>query len=326
MIGPLKRGPRFGNLDGLQIPPEKWIRRVLRWRLNRRSEPIFPDATDAPAAPWPKATEHIVPRADGTRVTWLGHATTYVEHRGHALITDPIFGPVAFGKPRLAPAPVALAHIPRLDGVLISHNHLDHCDLPSIRGLRTRFPAVPIVVPQGLAGWMEKKVGPPVVELAWWESTTLGPFEVVFTPAQHWSTRVGLDVCQSHWGGYLMKTPTHGVFFAGDTGLGPHFEAISARFDVDIALLPIGAYAPRWFMREQHMNPEDAIAAAETLDAHLIPIHWGTYRLTDEPLDEPPRWAQRAAAEREVETTILRPGGSWTPAAVCGKWTCADIA
>lgn len=316
---PPKRS-RFGNLDGLRIPPDKWVRRIVRWRLGKPYRPQFDDLSNRPASPWPDAAAHMAKVPDGTRVTWLGHATNYVEHGPHALITDPTFGTLAFRKKRLAPAPVPAAKIPRLDGILISHNHFDHCDLDSIRALRRRFPDAPIVVPQGLAVWMRSKLGAPVVELPWWESLEIGPFRVHATPAQHWSTRAGFDICQSHWMGVLIKTPSHGVFFAGDTGFGPHFEAIAQRLQVDVALLPVGAYAPRWFMRDQHMNPEDAVAAAEILGACLLPIHWGTYGLADEPHDEPPRWTDALAREAGISHVLLRPGGAWSEAEIVGRW------
>lgn len=318
--------PRFGNLDGVRIPPEKWARRIMKWRLGKRYEPVYDDFTNAPATPWAGTRAHLESVPDGTRVTWLGHATNYVEHGAHAVITDPTFGTLAFLKQRLAPAPLPAHELPRLDGILISHNHFDHCDLRSIRSLRARFPDAPIVVPEGLAPWMRSKVGSPVVELPWWETLTLGPFRIHATPAQHWSTRAGLDICQSHWMGILMETPSHGVFFAGDTGFGPHFEAIAARLKVDVALLPVGAYAPRWFMRDQHMNPEDAVAAARILGAHLIPIHWGTYGLADEPHDEPPRWTEQLAHEAQVPLSVLRPGGAWSVDEVVGLWQHASPA
>ncbi|MCB9527251.1 MAG: MBL fold metallo-hydrolase [Myxococcales bacterium] len=312
---------RYVNLDGSAIPPSGSLRRVLRWKLGRtRDARVFDGALDAPAAP-------VTP--DGARladpppvqVTWLGHATALIQLDGRAVLTDPLFGAAGFGfVRRLAPPPLAPEALPRIDAVVVSHNHYDHCDLPSLRAVRRLHPAAVVVVPAGLGGWMRQKLGDPVVELGWWAHTALDGIELHAVPAHHWSTRGPGDIRRSHWCGFVARGGSASVYFAGDTGAGPHFAAIAARMVIDVALLPIGAYAPRWFMRDQHMNPEDAVAAAQTLGAHLLPIHWGTYRLTDEPLDEPPRWAMALAAEAGVPMTVLAPGGRWTPAEHAGAW------
>lgn len=319
-----RRGLRYQNLDGLRVPPRDVARRMVRWRLFDRASPELLDATDLPAQP-------IAPDLGSLRapppiqLTWLGHATALIQIDGVTLVTDPVFAGIAPLKVvrRLAPAPLALADLPPLDAILVSHNHYDHCDLPSLRALRRANPGAVILVPSGLDAWMRRRVGGPVAPLRWWTHEALGAVRIHAVPAQHWSTRGPGDQCRSHWCGFVVEGPSGSAYFAGDTGFGPHFDAIAERHpSIDAGLIPIGAYAPRWFMVDQHMGPQEAASAARILRTRLVAIHWGTYRLTDEPLDEPPRLARRAAADEGVELTLLHPGGAWRPDGVFGEWTC----
>jgi L-ascorbate metabolism protein UlaG (beta-lactamase superfamily) len=145
---------------------------------------------------------------------------------------------------------------------------------------------------------------------------------VTSLPAQHWSIRGPLDRHQSHWGGYHAAGASGSTLFSGDTGFGPHFAHIAERLQpVDVACLPVGAYSPRWFMQRQHMGPQEAVEAARILGARvLLPVHWGTYRLTDEPLDEPPRLTMAAAAQVGLDVCPLHPGGRYTRAGRHGLW------
>lgn len=230
---------------------------------------------------------------------------------GLNLLTDPIFStrasPVPFAGPRRAQPPgVALTELPSIDAVLVSHNHYDHLDLPSCRALAAQPGGGPLfVVPLGLADWFRRRGIARVVELDWWQHTPLDGVEITLVPAQHWSARGLNDRLKTLWGGFAVCAPDCQLFFAGDTGYSRDFADIRARFaprqrdgGFDIALLPIGAYEPRWFMAPQHVNVEEALNIHADLGAkRSLGVHWGTFELTDESLDEPPRQlrAQRAA-------------------------------
>jgi N-acyl-phosphatidylethanolamine-hydrolysing phospholipase D len=239
-------------------------------------------------------------------VTWIGHATVLVQLGGLNVLTDPIFSnrasPLSFLGPARAQKPGLWPHeLPRIDLVVISHNHYDHLDADSVKMLAAQSGGPPLfVVPLGLKRWFEDVGISSVVELDWWQSHKLGAVEVVLTPVQHWSGRSLGDRMHTLWGGYALFAPQLHVFFAGDTGYSRDFADIRARFaerqgaaqggGFDVALLPIGAYEPRWFMREQHVNAEEAVRIHLDLGAKAsLGIHWGTFELTDESLDEPPR-------------------------------------
>jgi N-acyl-phosphatidylethanolamine-hydrolysing phospholipase D len=185
--------------------------------------------------------------------------------------------------------------------VVISHNHYDHLDAESVKLLAAQEGGAPLfLVPLGLKRWFADLGIANVVELDWWQSHKLGEVEIVLTPVQHWSGRGLGDRMHTLWGGYALFAPNLHVYFAGDTGYSKDFADIRARFAArqgapqgggfDLALLPIGSYEPRWFMREQHVNPEEAVRIHLDLGAKAsLGIHWGTFELTDESLDEPPR-------------------------------------
>jgi N-acyl-phosphatidylethanolamine-hydrolysing phospholipase D len=250
-------------------------------------------------------------------VTWIGHATVLVQLGGLNVLTDPIFSnrasPLSFLGPARVQKPGLWPHeLPRIDLVVVSHNHYDHLDQASVKLLAQQSGGPPLfVVPLGLKKWFAGEGINHVVELDWWQSHTLGDVEVVLTPVQHWSGRSLGDRMQTLWGGYAFFTPQLQVFFAGDTGYSKDFADIRARFadrqlpaaggGFDIALLPIGAYEPRWFMQEQHINPEEAVRIHLDLGAKLsLGIHWGAFELTDESLDEPPRALAQARQSLNV--------------------------
>ena len=252
-------------------------------------------------------------------VTWIGHATTLVQSGGLNILTDPVVSerasPVAFLGPRRAQPPgIALADLPPIDVVVVSHNHYDHLDRASVAQLHARGAGRTLfLVPLGLKRWFADLGITSVVELDWWEVHRHRGVEFRLVPVQHWSARGLHDRNRTLWGGWVVHAPDLRWYFSGDTGYSRYFGDTRERTGpVDLALLAIGAYQPRWFMREQHMDPAEAVQAHRDLGAaRSIGIHWGTFALTDESLDQPPRdlaAARQAAGLGESEFSVLAIG------------------
>lgn len=292
-------GERFFNPDGVQAPsfsslPKWWWQRLVlgqgeRWPANLPPS-VIPNLPSA------------IP-AGQIAATFIGHATFLLQFPGLNLLTDPIFSdrasPVSWAGPkRVRPPALSLAQLPRIDVVLLSHNHYDHLDLPSLRRIsREKRPL--IVTTLGNKTWLEKRGIGNVVELDWWQAHRFSPaLEFVCTPAHHFAARWPWDRCQTLWGGFMIKASDGLVFFSGDTGWGSHFAEIRERLGApDLALLPIGAYEPRWFMAPVHMNPAEAVRAHLALGSRQsIGMHFGTFELTDEGIDAP--FHDLAAARR----------------------------
>lgn len=261
-----------------------------------------------------KAWTSLVPRTGGARwvpydreairhnpsITWIGHSTFLVRMEGVTFLTDPVFSwrasPVSFAGPRRQQPPgVPLAELPQIDFVTVSHDHYDHADLPTWRELARR--GVLFVVPLGM-GDLVYSVGGRFVALDWWQSVDIGNVRVHCVPAQHFSGRGLTDHYRRLWAGWVVEGEHRRFFHAGDTGYFPGFEEIGRRLGpIDLAAVPIGAYDPPSIMRFVHTNPEEALRAGRDLRAHrVVAMHWGTFDLTDEPLDEPPRRFRAAAA------------------------------
>ena len=259
----------------------------------------------APRVPYDRAA-----MLENPSLTWIGHSTLLVRMDGVTFLTDPIFSerasPVSFAGPkRLVPPGVPLDALPPIDFVTLSHDHYDHTDLASIEALArhgTRFVA-------GLEmGDLVRAAGGEVVELDWGESVQMGAVRVHCVPAQHFSGRSIVGNGRRLWAGWVVEGPTRRFYHAGDTGYFDGFRALRERFgQIDVAALPIGAYEPAAIMRFVHLDPEEAVRAALDLGArHTVAMHWGTFDLTDEPPDEPPRRFRAAA-----EAAHLGPDRAW---------------
>jgi L-ascorbate metabolism protein UlaG (beta-lactamase superfamily) len=273
---------------------------MLRWKVLRRREPRAEDhdTLDAIRPGWREGGAEALSAPDAA-ACWIGHATWAFRLGGRLCVTDPIWSSRIQGViPRLVAPGIDLAALPTPDVVTVSHDHMDHMDYPTLRRLG---PEPTYVVPTGNGARLRSLGLPRVIELDWWESHHLGGVEVTLVPARHWSMRMPWTRNETLWGGFVFRGREGTVYHAGDTAAGDHFDAIAQRIGpVDWAMLPIGAYAPRWFMHPQHMGPEEAVEGYEALGArHFLAMHWGTFRLTDEAIGEPPtrlrrRWIEKA--------------------------------
>jgi L-ascorbate metabolism protein UlaG (beta-lactamase superfamily) len=278
-------GRHFFN-PGPQRPP-RGLLEVLRWQL-RGQRAAWPSRVGNPLFPPPPDT--VEPNA--AAITFINHASFLIRLPGAVVLTDPVFSercsPVSWAGPkRVRPPGIALADLPRPDVVLLSHNHYDHMDLPTLRALQARH-APRFITTFGNARKLAK-LGIAATELDWWQDTTAGPLRITATPARHFSARTPFDRNRTLWAGFMIGTGAGMVLFAGDSGAGPHWADIRLRLGApDIALLPIGAYEPRWFMAPVHMNPAEAVEAHIALGAHQsVGMHFGTFQLTDEAIDAP---------------------------------------
>lgn len=299
-------GGRPTSLTGLPV----WVAQ----RTAKKVRGVMP--ADPPAGAFAAASPDFArPRAHPSdcHITWIGHSTCLLQVGGLNVLTDPIWSdrasPVPWAGPRrVVPAPLPLAELPPLDLVLLSHNHYDHFDVPTVAALVRVFPRAAWAVPLRMAEVLRGIGAGPVTEFDWWERKDLategGVATVTAVPAQHFSGRTPFDRDATLWCGYALEAGSRRVLFAGDTGLHPEFERIGETCGpFDAALIPIGAYEPRWFMRPVHMDPDEAVRAYADLtrcdgSCAFVPIHWGTFKLTDEALDEPPA-RLRAAWQRE---------------------------
>ncbi len=244
--------------------------------------------------------------ADRIAATFIGHSSFLVQVGGVCVLLDPIWSsrcsPLSFAGPKRVRAPgQRLDALPAVDLLLVSHNHYDHMDLPTLRRIRRRW-TPPAATGLGNARHLAKAGVRDAVELDWWESVELAGARITYVPAQHFSARTLWDRNRSLWGGFVIEAGGATVYFAGDSGYCPHFAEIGAWFPkIDLALLPIGAYEPRWFMRQQHVNPAEAVQAHLDLrPRRSIGMHFGTFQLTDEAIHAPITALAAARAEAGV--------------------------
>lgn len=300
LYAPHARNERFFLPWSSWEPPSPWS--VLRWQLSRNAY----DKSGPLQVPMvANDGRSLAGTETSASLTWIGHASFAVHDEDDVFLTDPHFGSRALVPKRLVPPGVPIESIPADAFAVISHNHYDHLDAYTVETLPA---SVEWYVPLGLGDWFRERGRQRVVELDWWESARRGRWTIRCLPSQHWSRRLEQDINRSLWCSWLIDSGTTRYYFAGDSGYFHGFSEFGRRFGpIDVAMLPIGAYEPRWFMREQHMNPGEAYRAFLDLGARfMLPMHWGTFDLTDEPADLAPRALQEAVARMDGDGSRVR--------------------
>ncbi len=300
-------GPASENFDGLRFfnrdgpVTDRGLRDILRWQTTARR------------VQWPErvAVEQVTPaaRIPGLRATLVGHATVLVQMGGVNILTDPLWSerasPLSFaGARRVTPPAIAMEALPEVDLVVLSHNHYDHLDVETLRKLHERF-AMPIVTPLGNDTIVRRYIPDAKIFAGNWDDRfEVAGTDVHLVPAHHWSARTLRDRRMALWSGFMIRNTAGLVYFAGDTGYGDGeiFRAMQRQFgSPDLALIPIGAYEPRWFMAAQHIDPNEAVQVMLDLQARqAMGIHWGTFKLTDEGREEPAEQLQLALARHGI--------------------------
>jgi len=282
-----RRNGLFFNQWGVNPNPTaagalKWKTQKNVFAAEKRQRPVLPLA--------PNPMESFGSLPSGTRVMWLGHASFLIELDGVHILTDPVFSTVAGTVRRQVAYPLAVEEMPEIDIVLISHDHFDHLDLASLKVLGERFGERALLVVPARTRPLVQHLFTEVVEVNWWRQLELGAVRFTFVPAQHWGRRGATDLNVRLWGSWVLEGSRR-IFFAADSGYFGGFSLFAKLFGAfDLALMPLGAYEPRWYLSPQHMNPEESWKAFGDLGArHFLPLHWGTYDLANEPIDQGPR-------------------------------------
>ncbi|MEC9391971.1 MAG: MBL fold metallo-hydrolase [Pseudomonadota bacterium] len=296
----------FTNTDGQSN--NRNLSEILKWSFNRES----------PIPEYLEVKEIIDPNIFQEKrnyAFWIGHASFLVSNGNVNILFDPIFSerasPLKFAGPKRLIRPATnISSLPKIDIIAISHNHYDHLDIESLKKIQNKYPNVKILIPKGDGKLLKKHNLKNGKEFLWWESIKIKETTLTFTPSQHWSARGLGDRNKSLWGSWHVKHDKKNIFHAGDTGYSEDFKEIHKRLgNVDFAMIPIGAYAPRWFMGYSHVNPEEAIKIAIDLNAkESVGMHWGTFILTDEPVLEPKKELNKLSIEKDINFYTVLPG------------------
>ena len=298
----------FQNID---YDDGKGFAEFIKWRWDRLFQEI-PEADDYDYTIDSTHHEFVKNNTEKPSLTWIGHATFLIQFHGLNILTDPHFSerasPVSWAGPKRVVAPaMALADLPDIDAVIISHDHYDALDVLTVVALSQHNSErkLTFLVPLGMKAWFDdlELNSVDVVELDWSQDHIINGVTFTAEPSQHWGKRTLADAYQRLWASWVIEANENRIFFAGDTGYADHFKDIGNKYGhFDLALIPIGAYEPRWFMRPYHVNPDEAVKIHMDVRAtQSVGMHWGTFILTDEPLDEPPAKLAEALKKYDVE-------------------------
>lgn len=282
------RRKRYKNMDN--VVTKKTLRDLMRWQQERKQ-----NKKDLSILIKQSPNKEIITLAANcleTSITWIGHSTFLIQMNGLNMITDPVWAKRMGFQKRLTEPGISIADLPVIDIVFISHGHYDHLDFRTLRRLKGN-PS--FFVPVGLGASFTIRGFKKVIESEWYDSFVYDDLTFSFVPAQHWTKRTVTDTDTSQWGGWIIESQEHSIYFVGDTGYFRGFQEIAKKFSIETVLMPIGAYEPEWFMKASHLNPEDAIQAfIEMNGTTFIPMHYGTYHLAD---DTGPEALERLDAE-----------------------------
>lgn len=285
---------------------------VMKWMVNRdQGDWSYVDFSPGPAPP--------AQVDSGCRVTFVNHSTFLIQVDGLNILTDPVWSkrvsPFSFAGPkRMRPPGIRFADLPPIDVVLISHNHYDHLDKSTLQRLEERDQPT-VIAPLGNAAYLRSIGCSVVVERDWWEDTLVQAMPIRLVPAQHFSGRGLFDRDKTLWSGFVIESQWGNIYYAGDTGYGDFFKAIGQRYDsIDVAILPIGAFKPKWFMSPIHIGPAEAIQAHKDVNSQFsIGCHYGTFPLADDGMNEPQTQLQQLLGnEANLPFSLLQEGASWT--------------
>jgi len=312
---PRYTGPVSDHFDGKNFftpgaPAPKSLPDVLRWQLNHeRTQPWPPYHADLPA-PTPLARVE----GDPVRVTFINHSTVLLQFDGLNVLTDPIFdqrvSPFQFAGPkRNQPPGVPFNDLPAIDVLLLSHNHWDHLEIGTVKRICARYQPM-VFCPLGVKAFLEQHGCRKVIEMDWQQTARINPTTTLHcVPAQHFTGRGTFDRSGTLWAGYVLDSQAVGkLYFAGDSGYGPHFQAIGNQFGpLRLALIPIGAYKPNWFMSPVHCSPQEAVQIHQDVNSQQsVAIHFGTFPLADDGETEPVDDLARALADRNIPASQFR--------------------
>ena len=280
---------------------------VLQWKLFGKS--LFKHK-EVPAKSLQIKDDSSLLMQKENFICWLSHASFLIQLGGKRILIDPVFGDIPLHK-RQIPAPYSVDTLKQIDYLLLSHVHYDHFDKSTLRKIAPKNPHA--VIPLKMSSLLKKTATFKTTELDWYKTYTDEDISITLVPAKHWGRRGIFDRNKVLWGAYIIRHKDSCIFFCGDSAMGEHFREIGERFEIDYALMPIGAYAPKKIMQHNHLNPKEAVEASNQLGTKtMIPMHYGTYKLSNEPIDEPLVWLNEASKRTFANIEILQPGEVFT--------------